>query len=116
MNKKIKKHYDIDKIYKSLKNHFYIKKIGFTLGQLIKIESFLDEEIKMNKNKEYVIIFYLKDDDDSSVDFKKPIGLMYYEGEKEIFLEVTETKIFDKYEELFKQFPGYCHYGIGEKE
>ena len=115
LNKKIKKNYDTNKIYESLKNHFYIKKIGFTLGQLIKIESFLDEEIKMNKNKEYVIIFSLKDDDDSSVDFKKPIGLMYYEGEKEIFLEVTENKIFYKYEELFKQFSGYCHYGIGEK-
>ena len=115
LNKKIKKNYDIDKIYKALKNHFFQPKIGFTLGQLIRIESFVDEKIKMNKRTEYIIIFSLKDDDDSKVDFMKPIGLAYYEGEKEFYLEVTKNKNFDKYEDLFKQFSINCHYGVGEK-
>ena len=115
LNKKIKKNYDKDKIYKSLIKNCVVKNLGFTLGEFIRIESFSDEQIKMNKRKEYVIIFSLKEYDDSAVDFEKPIGLIYYEKEKAIFAEITKNINFYKYEELFMQFSANCHYGIGEK-
>ena len=115
LNKKIRKNYDKDKIYDSLKNFVRTQTIGISLGKLIKIESFSDEQIKMNKRKEYVIIFSLKDDDDSVIDSNKPIGLIYYDKEREINLEITRNQTFEEYEELFKHFSNNCYYGIGEK-
>ena len=115
LNKKIRKNYDKDKIYDSLKNYVRTQTIGISLGKLIKIESFSDEQIKKNKRKEYVIIFSLKDDDDSVIDSNKPIGLIYYDKESEINLEITRNQTFEEYEELFKHFSNNCYYGIGEK-
>ena len=115
LNKKIKKNYNKDKIYEQFEKNCILKTIGFTLGKLIKIDCFNNERIKINRRKEYIIIFSLKDDDDSIVDFDKPIGLIYYEKEKEITLEITQNKRYDNYEELFQQFSINSHYGIGEK-
>ena len=115
LNKKIKKNYDKDKIYDSLINYIRNQTIGFSIGRLIKIDSFSDEQIKMNKRKEYIVIFSLKDEDDSMIDFNKPVGLAYYEKEREINLEITKNQTFKDHEELFKHFSAICHYGIGEK-
>ena len=116
MNKKIKKNYNKDIIYEQFEKNCILKTIGFTLGKLIKIDCFNNERIKINRIKEYIILFSLKDDDDSIVDFKKPIGIIYYENEKEITLEITQNKRYDNYEELFQQFSVNSHYGIGEKK
>ena len=115
LNKKIKKNYDKDKIFDSLVNYIRNQTIGFSMGRLIKVESFSDEQIKMNKRKEYIVIFSLKDEDDSMIDFNKPVGIIYYEKEREINLEITKNQTFKDHEELFKLFSAICHYGIGEK-
>ena len=115
LNKKIRKNYDKEKIYDSLKNYVGKQTIEISLGKLIKIESFSEEQIKMNKRKEYFIIFSLKDEDDSLIDEKKPIGLIYFDKEKEINLEITRNQTFKEHEELFKLFSTNCYYGIGEK-
>ena len=69
----------------------------------------------MNKRKEYIVIFSLKDEDDSMIDFNKHVGIIYYEKEREINLEITKNQTFKDHEELFKLFSAICHYGIGEK-
>ena len=114
LNKKHKKSYNKEKIYNDLKSYILTKKIGFSMGKLIEIESFSDEEIKMNKNQ-YIIIFSLNEEDDSTINFKKPIGLIYSEKkEKQIYLELTDNKIYSKYEELFMLFSSQSYYGIGD--
>ena len=119
LNKKHKKNYNKDKIYTALKNYISTKKIGFSIGKFIHIESFIDEVIKINKNQ-YIIIFSLNEEDDSTINFKRPIGLIFCKKEKEkeknIYLEVTENQTYTEYEELFDLFSNQCYYGIGEIE
>ena len=116
LRRKIKKSYNKDKIYESLKDYILNKKIGILFGKLIKIENFSDCKIDMDKKIEYMIIFSLKEEDDSIVDFTKPIGLIFYEKEREIFLEVTKNQTYSNYEELFQIFSNQSYYGIGEKK
>ena len=115
LKKKKKKSYNKDKIYESLKNYIVTKQIEFSIGKLIKIESFSDEQIEIDRKMEYIIIFSLKEEDDSIVDVTKPIGLIFYDNKRPFYLEVTKNLTYSKYEELFEIFSTQSYYGIGEK-
>lgn len=115
---KTKRFFNKDKIYESLKNFLLSKKIIFQMGKLNKIDYFTVEEINMNKNKKYLVLFYLENEDDSSIDYSKPIGLIFYEKEKINCFELLKgkpDKSYQNYEELFKNFSSQSYYGIGEK-
>ena len=117
LNKKHKRNYNKDKIYNSLKDYILTKKFGFSIGKFIHIESFIDKEIKINKNQ-YIIIFSLNEEDDSTINFKKPIGFIFSEKEKEkqVYLDATKNITYTNYEELFDLFSSQSYYGIGEIE
>ena len=116
LGKKISKIFDNDKIYNTLKDYFINKKIQFSFGKIYEI-GFIDTNFKLEINREenYVVIFSLKEDDDSIVDLKKQIGLIYYEKELKIYLDVTNNKKYSNFEELFETFNNYYYYGIGNK-
>ena len=116
--KKFRRFYDNDKIYESLKNFLLTKKIKFQMGKLIQIDYFTVEEININKNKKYIVLFYLENEDDSLIDFTKPIGLIFYEKENLYCFELLKDKpdqTYQNYEELFEKFSAQSYYGIGEK-
>ena len=115
LNKKIKKIYDNEKIRNTLQEYFSKQKIEFSLGTINEINGFYEEKLKYVTNKEYIVIFALKEEDDSLVDLSKPIGLIYSDKGKEIYFEVTKKQNYLKYEELFMNFTTHCYYGVGEK-
>ena len=61
-------------------------------------------------------MFSLYYDDDSKVDFEKPLGLIYYKGEKIKYFEIKENKYYKTYEDLFSSFRETCYYGVGNKK
>ena len=108
----------MNKIYESLKEFLSTKKIAFKIGELIRIDYFIVEEIKIDKNKKYLVLFYLENEDDSLIDFTKPIGLIFYEKENLYcfgFLKDKPDQTYQNYEELFEKFSAQSYYGIGEK-
>ena len=115
---KTRKSYNMNKIYESLKEFLSTKKIAFKIGELIRIDYFIVEEIKIDKNKKYLVLFYLENEDDSLIDFTKPIGLIFYEKENLYCFELLKDKpdqTYQNYEELFEKFSAQSYYGIGEK-
>ena len=116
LGKKRKKPYNMDEIYETLKDYFSSQNIGFSMGKINEIGFIFDDfKVEINREKNYVVIFSLKKEDESMVDLEKQIGLIYYEHEQGIFLEVTKKKFFSNFEELFEIFTYSCYYGIGEK-
>ena len=118
LGKKLKKEYDTDKIYQTLKEYISSQKIGFLMGKINEINIVPDDiKLVIDKEKEYVILFSLKDEDDSLLDLEKPIGLTYTKGKDEFYIEITQTEInyFSNFNDLFKKFTSICYYGLGEK-
>ena len=116
LGKKAVKNFDKDKIYGTLKEFFIDKKINFTFGKIEEI-GFVNNNFKLEIDREenYVAIFSLKEDDDSTVDLKKQIGLIYYENDLKFYLDITHNKQFSDFEDLFDTFVYHCYYGIGKK-
>ena len=63
--------------------------------------------------KNYIALFYLKENDDSSIDFSKPIGLNYVEKEKEINLDIIAKTNYSTFEKLIDKFSNKFYFGIG---
>ena len=116
LSKKTKRSYNCQQIFRDIKDYFISKKIQFEIDKLSEINSLFDDNIKFNKINEYVILFFLTFDDDSKVDFQKPIGLIYYKEEKANYIEINSNKSFKNPEALLKLFPENCYYGIGDKK
>ena len=72
-------------------------------------------KLEIDREENYVAIFSLKEDDDSIVDLKKQIGLIYYENDLKFYLDITHNKQFSDFEDLFDTFVYHCYYGIGKK-
>ena len=116
LSKKTKRSYNCQQIFRDIKDYFISKKIQFEIDKLSEINSLFDDNIKFNKINEYVVLFFLTFDDDSKVDFQKPIGLIYYKEEKANYIEINSNKSFKNPEALLKLFPEICYYGIGDKK
>jgi hypothetical protein len=114
LKKKIKRNYDNKKVSQSLKEFFANQNIDISFGQLYQIDNFKGK-MKMDKQNEYLVIFSFKEIDDSIINLNKPIGIIYFENENGIYLEVTQNKLYSSYEELFDNFSNDSYYGVGEK-
>ena len=114
LGKKVKKSYDINKIYKSLKN-YCSENLEISLDKFDEFGCYDDYcNFKKEVNiKYYIALFYLKENDDSSIDFSKPIGLNYVEKEKEINLYIIAKTNYSTFEELIEKFSNKFYFGIG---
>ena len=120
IGRKTERKYNKEEILKNLIKIINKKNINFNFlfGEIEEIKYIPDSEefkIEFNWKENYAVLFSLKEDNDSEIDSKKPIGITFYENNNQINYEFKANKTYKTFNELIKNFIYTCFYATGKK-